>query len=140
MWLSFLYRLARRVLEGVRVHQTDTLSMSKDEEILVLRHQLAVLRRQVARPRFTWADRALVALLAGVVPKDRWSAFLVTPETILAWHRALVRRRWTYPHRRPGRPPLTDETVKLICRLARENPRWGYLRILRSARRVTPSA
>jgi hypothetical protein len=93
VWLSFLYRLARRVLEGVRVHQTDTLS--KDAEILVLRHQLAVLRRQVARPRFTWVDRALVALLAGLVPKDRWSAFLVTPKTILAWHRALVRIRWT---------------------------------------------
>ncbi|MDA8359915.1 MAG: hypothetical protein M0Z95_27260 [Actinomycetota bacterium] len=67
--------------------------LSKDAEILVLRHQLAVLRRQVGRPRFTWADRALVALLAGLVPKDRWSAFLVTPKTILAWHRALVRRR-----------------------------------------------
>jgi putative transposase len=139
VWLSFLYRLARRVLEGVRAHQTDTLCKDAeilvlrhqlDAEILVLRHQLAVLRRQVARPRFTWADRALVALLAGLVPKDRWSAFLVTPKTILAWHRALARRRWTYPHRRPGRSPLTDETVKLICRLARENPRWGYLRIV----------
>jgi hypothetical protein len=96
VWLSFLYRLARRVLEGVRAHQTDTLCKDAeilvlrhqlDAEILVLRHQLAVLRRQVARPRFTWADRALVALLAGLVPKDRWSAFLVTPKTILAWHR-----------------------------------------------------
>lgn len=64
------------------------------------------------------------------MPKDRWSAFLVTPKTILAWHRALVRRCWSYPHRRPGWPPLTDETVELICRLARENPRWGYLRIV----------
>ena len=103
---------------------------AKDAEILVLRHQLAVLRRQVARPRFTWSDRAIVALLAGLVPKERWAAFLVTPKTLLAWHRALVRRRWSYPHRRPGRPSLPDETVELIYRLARENPRWGYLRIV----------
>jgi putative transposase len=96
----------------------------------VLRHQLAVLRRQVARPRFTWSDRALIATLAKLVPRERWVAFLVTPETVLRWHRALVRRRWTYPHRRVGRPPLPAETVELIMRLARENPRWGYLRIV----------
>ena len=105
-------------------------TVAKDAEILVLRHQLAVLRRQVARPRFTWSDRALVALLAGLVPRERWGSFLVTPQTILAWHRSLVRKRWTYPHRRPGRPLLPKETVELICRLARENPRWGYLRIV----------
>ena len=114
MWLSFLYRLVRRVLEAVRVHQMD--AVAKDAEILVLRHQLAVLRRGVARPRFTWSDRALVALLAGLVPREQWTAFLVAPKTILAWHRALVRRRWTYPYRRRGRPSLPDETVELICR------------------------
>ena len=103
---------------------------AKDAEILVLRHQLAVLRRQVTRPRFTWSDRALIALLAGLVPRERWSAFLVTPKTILDWHRRLVRRRWTYPHRRPGRPALPEETVELIVRLGRENPRWGYQRIV----------
>ena len=128
MALSFLYRLVRRVLEGVSVHRMD--AVAKDAEILVLRHQLAIMRRQVARPRFTWTDRALVALLAHLVPKQRWAAFLVTPKTILAWHRTLVRRRWTYPHRGPGRPSLRAETVDLICRLARENPRWGYLRIV----------
>jgi transposase InsO family protein len=69
-------------------------------------------------------------LLAGLVPRERWQAFLVTPLTILGWHRALVKKRWTYPHRRPGRPALPDETVELICRLARETPRWGYLRIV----------
>jgi transposase InsO family protein len=105
-------------------------AVAKDAEILVLRHQLAVLRRQVARPRFTWSDRAVVALLAGLVPRECWGSFLVTPKTILGWHRALVRRRWTYPHRRPGRPALPDETIQLICRFARENPRWGYLRIV----------
>jgi putative transposase len=126
--LSFLYRLFRRVLEVVRVHWSDTAA--KDAEILVLRHQLAVLRRQVTRPRFTWSDRALVALLAGLVPRELWGSFLVTPQTVLGWHRSLVRRRWTFPHRRPGRPALPKETMELVCRLARENPRWGYLRIV----------
>jgi transposase InsO family protein len=126
--LSFFYRLSRRVLEVVRVHWSDTAA--KDAEILVLHHQLAVLRRQVARPRFTWSDRALVALLARLVPRELWGSFFVTPQTILGWHRSLVRRRWTFPHRRPGRPALAKETMELICRLARENPRWGYLRIV----------
>ena len=128
MALSFLFRLARRVLDLIRVHRMDTAA--KDAEILVLRHQLTVLRRQVACPRFTWSDRALVALLAGLVPREHWRSFLVTPETILGWHRSLVRKRWTYPHRRQGRPTLPEETVNLILRLARENPRWGYLRIV----------
>lgn len=128
MALSFLYRLVRGVVELLSVHRMDVVA--KDAEILVLRHQVAVLRRQVARPRFSWSDRAFIAALARVVAKERWAAFLVTPETILRWHRALVRRRWTYPHRRPGRPPLPEETVKLIVRVSRENPRWGYLRIV----------
>jgi transposase InsO family protein len=103
---------------------------AKDAEILVLRHQIAVLRRQVARPRFTWSDRAFVGLLASLVPRERWGSFLVTPQTILGWHRSLVRKRWTYMHRQPGRPSLPKETAELICRLARENPRWGNLRIV----------
>ena len=91
----------------------------------MLRHQLAILRRQASRPRFSWTDRALIAGLARLVPRERWAAFLVTPETILRWHRALIRRHWTYPHRRPGRPGLPEETVDLIVRLARENRRLG---------------
>jgi len=126
--LSFLYQLVQRLLGLVRDHRRDALS--KDAEILVLRHQLAVLRRQVGRPRFSWSDRALIALLASFVPRERWRSFLVTPQTVLDWHRRLVRRHWTYPRRRPGRPRLADETVELVCRLARENPRWGYLRIV----------
>ena len=128
MALSFLYKLVQYLLGLVRDHRRDALS--KDAEILVLRHQLAVLRRQVGRPRFSWSDRALIALLASLVPRERWRSFLVTPQTVLDWHRRPVRRRWTCPHRRPGRPWLADETVELICRLARENPRWGYLRIV----------
>jgi transposase InsO family protein len=128
MALSFLYRLVRRVFEAVRVYRLD--AAAKCAEILVLRHQLIVLRRQVVRPRFSWSDRAFIALLAGLVPRERWGSFLITPETILGWHRSLLKKRWTYPHRQPGRPSLANETVELICRLARENPRWGYLRIV----------
>jgi hypothetical protein len=104
MALGFLYRLFRRVVEALSLHRMD--AVAKDAEILVLRHQLAVLRRQVAGPRFSWGDRAFIATLARLVPRKRWAAFLVTPETILRWHRALVRRHWTHPHQRPGRPPL----------------------------------
>ena len=128
MALSFLYSLVRRFVAAIRIHQMD--AVAKDAEILVLRHQLAVLQRQAARPRFTWSDRALVSALARLVPRERWASFLVTPGTILRWHRALVRRRWTYPHRSHGRPTLDQETVELILRLTRENPRWGYLRIV----------
>ncbi len=134
MAISFVYRLVHRVAELLRIHRMDTAA--KDAEILVLRHQLAVLSRQVARPRFSWSDRALIVTLAKLVPRERWAAFLVTPETILRWHRALVRRRWTYPHRGPGRPPLPDQTVELIVRLARENSRWGYLRIVGEVKKL----
>jgi transposase len=77
-----------------------------------------------------------VALLSSLVPRDRWGSFLVTPQTVLDWHRRLVGRRWTYSHRRPGRPALPGETVELVCRLARENPRWGYLRIVGELRKL----
>jgi len=98
---------------------------AKDLEILVLRHQLAVLRRQTPRLRFEPADRALLAAVSRVLPRARWSCFLVKPETLLRWHRRLVAGAWTYPHRHTGRPPLTHEIQQLIVRLARENPRWG---------------
>jgi putative transposase len=132
--LSFLYRLVRRVLGLLCVHRVD--AAAKEAEILVLRHQLAVLRRQVGRPRFTWSDRALVALLANLVPRERWRSFLVRPQTILTWHRSLVKKHWTYPHRRPGRRTLPEQTVALICCLGQENPRWGYLRIVGKLRKL----
>jgi putative transposase len=101
---------------------------AKDLEILVLRHQLAVLRRQSTRPKLGPADRALLAAISRVLPRSRWSCFLVKPETLLCWHRRLVAGAWTYPHK-TGRPPLDAEVQLLIVRLARENPRWGYQRI-----------
>jgi hypothetical protein len=102
---------------------------AKDLEIWVLRHQLVVLRRHAPRPKLEPADRALLAAISRALPRTRWSCFLITPQTLLRWHRRLVAGAWTYPHRRPGRPPLDADTQRLIVRLATENPRWGYRRI-----------
>jgi transposase len=117
---------------------------AKDLEILVLRHQLAVLRRQVARPRLEPADGALLAAISRLLPRSHWSCFFVKPDTLLRWHRRLVAGAWTYPRRRQGRPPLEQGTQQLIVRLAKENPRWGYQRIkgelLRLGMRVSATA
>lgn len=102
-------------------------------EIAVLRHQLAVLRRQVARPRYSPTDRMLLETLAKLLPRERWAAFLVTPSTLLRWHRELVARHWTYPHT-CARSGLDNDVVNLVLRLARENPRWGYVRIVGECR------
>jgi putative transposase len=120
------YRLVRLVIDLLVLRgRTDR---SKDVEILVLRHQLAVLRRQQTHPRFAPDDRAILTALARVLGRDRWSLFVVKPDTLLRWHRRLVANHWTYPHR-PGRPATTTKTRQTICRLARENATWGYRRI-----------
>jgi putative transposase len=102
---------------------------AKDLEILVLRHQLTVLRRQTPRPRLEPADRAILAAISRLLPRASWSCFFVKPDTLLRWHRRLVAGAWTYPHRGRGRPPLDEHAQQLIVSLATENPRWGYQRI-----------
>jgi putative transposase len=122
-----LYRLVRLVVDLLVLR--GRRGRSKDAEILVLRHQLAVLRRQVPRPQFEPVDRVFLSAFARALGRDRWAIFVVKPDTLLRWHRRLVAHHWTYPHRRPGRPSTAAETRQTIIRLARENPTWGYRRI-----------
>jgi putative transposase len=103
-------------------------SAAKDAELLLLRHEVAVLRRQGTRAPVDWADRAVLAGLTRLLPRSVWHGLFVQPATLLRWHRDLVRRRWSFPHRR-GRPAMAAETCGLVLRLARENPTWGYRRI-----------
>src|SRR4051794_25137026 len=124
LWL--LYLIFRQVL-GLVLLMART-SATKDVELLVLRHEVAILRRTNPRPRLDWADRALLAALVQRLPRALRYHRLVTPNTILGWHRRLVHRRWTYRHR-TGRPPIDDTLATLVVRMARENPRWGYMRI-----------
>lgn len=127
MFFSFAY-LALRALLGLLVHSRRGPDI-KDIELMVLRHELDVLRRQVERPTLRIVDRALLASAACHLPRSASSVRLVTPRTLLRWHQALVRRKWRQDGRRPGRPRLSAEIQELVLRLARENPRWRHRRI-----------
>jgi hypothetical protein len=119
-----LYRLLC-VLVGVLVRR----GRERELEIIVLRHQLAILRRSGKRPQYSSADRALLAAASRLLPPERWSCFAISPQTLRRWHRALLQGNRRQRPRRLGRPPLAAETRSLIKRLARENPEWGYMRI-----------
>ncbi len=127
MLFSLLYFLVRRLLgAGSRLQD------EKDIELLVLRHQVKVLQRQVKRPRLHRLDRVLLTAASRAMTRGIWSSFVVRPETLLRWHRELVRKKWTYRTRgHPGRPPIEPEVRDLIVRLGWRNPRWGYQRIRR---------
>jgi putative transposase len=132
--VSALYVVVRRLLEFVVLLGRG--DRAKEFEILVLRHELSILRRQVGRPRLETHDRVLLAAFSRMLPRRSWNVFFVRPETLLSWHRRLVARRWTYPHRRPGRPAISRDVRELILRLARENSSWGYLRIAGELRKL----
>ena len=134
MLASALYIVVCRVLEFVVF--LGRRERAKELEILVLRQELSVLWRQVKQPRFELHDRVLLSALSRHLPRRSWNVFLVQPESLLRWHRRLVTRRWRYPHRRPGRPPIGAELQQLIVRLARENSGWGYMRIVAELRKL----
>ncbi len=128
MLFALVYLLLRRVLQLIGGSSNEL--MNTEVEVLVLRHQLMVLKRQVGRPRLRRRDRLFMAAISKALPRSRWSSFLVSPQTLLRWHRELVRRKWTF--RRPsagGRPSIPGEVRELILRMGRDNPRWGCIRI-----------
>jgi putative transposase len=127
MLFALLYLVVRRLFGLAGGSGSEDLS--RDVEILVLRHQLKVLRRQAGRPRLRRLDRVVLAAASRVLPRPAWSSFMLSPQTLLRWHRELVRRKWTYGERCVGRPPLDPAAGELILRLARENERWGCVRI-----------
>jgi putative transposase len=133
MLLFLLYSVWRRLL---RLIVGGSAVAELEMENTVLRHQLGVLRRGVKRPALGRRDRMVVSAASRFLPRERWHGFLVTPQTLLRWHRELVKRRWTFRHRPVGRPPIDQELRDLVIRLGKENPRWGCIRIQGELRKV----
>jgi putative transposase len=132
MLFSLLYMVLRAVFRLAPAgNQHD-----REVEILVLRHQVKVLQRKAGRPKLRRRDRLFLAAAARRLPRGRWSCFIVTPATLLAWHRELVKRKWTCRRRRTGHPPLDPEICQLVVRMAKDNPRWGYVRIQGELRKL----
>ena len=133
MLVSLTYRLLATALSWLALLARS--SASKDAEILVLRHEVSILRRENSKPKMTWPDRAVLAALARLLPKAGRGHRIVTPGTLLRWHKRMVAAKWRRP-KPPGRPPIPDELVALILHLARENRRWGVARIQGELRRL----
>jgi len=132
--LFFLMHLAVR--RFLRAFGGGSSVAALELENAVLRHQLAVLGRTVKRPPLGRRDRMLLAAASRLLPRERWSVFLVSPQTLLRWHRELIARKWTYRRRSPGRPPLDPAIRELVLRLGRENPSWGCVRIQGELRKL----
>jgi transposase InsO family protein len=132
MLFSLLYMVLRAVFRLAPAGD----QRDREVEILVLRHEVKVPQRKAGRPKLRRRDRLLLAAAARLLPRERWSCFIVTPATLLAWHRQLVKRKWTYRRRRTGRPPLDLKICRLILRMAKDNPRWGYVRIQGELRKL----
>ncbi len=129
MFFSLVYLLLRLVLRVPSPGGRRDRERELEVELLVLRHELTVLRRKAGRPKLRRSDKVFLTALSRLLPRERWSSFIVTPGTLLRWHRELVKRTWTHKTRPVGRPPLDPKLAALIVRMAGDNPRWGYLRI-----------
>jgi putative transposase len=133
MFVPVIYRLLVTIVSWLALFVRS--SASKDAEILTLRHEVAVLRRTTPKPKITWCDRAVLAALARILPEALRIHRIVTPGTLLSWHRQLVGAKWRQPNP-PGRPSILDDVVGLILRLARENGTWGVVCIQGELRRL----
>jgi putative transposase len=118
---SVIYVIVRGLLRLVPTRGEDR---DREVELLVLRHQVKVLSRKAGRPKLRRVDKVFLSAAARMLPRERRSSLLVTPATLLRWHRELIRRKWTYRSKSVGRPPVSPQVIDLIVRLARENPRW----------------